>query len=428
MQLKRFDNILAMKSSSGAVLGFHAKNLEIAELSDELFQALSSPAEIQDPEITEQLANWNEEISDQVRTESAKHKIQSLSINVSQLCNLQCVYCAAGGDGTYGSPQKQISVQATIPQIEILMSRLSAGDVFNITFLGGEPFLYPQGIQLLAEYALLKAEEFSLKVKFNVITNGTLFNEHTVSLLNSISSQVTISLDGPAEINDLVRPQKSQKKGVTAQVLEGIELLLANRHNIPSIGVQGVFGTFNPHPMRSYLFYRELGVDWFDFHYDQENSDPVASSQFAQEMAEVGQLALATEGEAGLRKIKFFDQLFQQLDSKTRVENFCGSGKSYVVLDAKNRAFTCPWSVNNPAESVGNGVNLPIENLQPLKNSLISTNSCNDCWARFLCGGGCMWAHKKATGDRHKVDNVYCDRTRDLISAGISYYYQLRKV
>jgi uncharacterized protein len=427
MQMKRFDHILALKTPTGSVLGFHSKNLEVAELSEELFSSMSDLSQIQDQEMLDQLLTWNQEHSDQVRSEPIQLKIQSLSINVTQLCNLQCVYCAAGGDGTYGNPQKRISVEQTLPQIDLLMKRLTRGDSFNITFLGGEPLLYPQGILLLAEYAISNAESLGLQVKFNVITNGTLFSEETVSILNSIRSQVTISLDGPAEINDLVRPTKGQK-GVTDQVVKGIQFLVKNRKNIPSIGVQGVFGPYNRHPMKAYLFYRELGLDWFDFHYDQENSDAAASLQFAQELSEVGQLALSQEGEAGLRKIKFFDQLLHQLDSKTRIENFCGSGKSYLVLDAKNRAFTCPWSVNNPSEAVGQGLDLPVEKLQPIKNSLISTNNCNECWARFLCGGGCMWAHKKATGDRHQVDNVYCDRTRTLISAGISYYYQLRKV
>jgi uncharacterized protein len=424
MDIRRSDQIIALKMGDGEIIGFHSSNLEVAELSEELWETLTKPGK--DIEAEEQLQSWNEEVSPDVRSEKLRSQIQSLSINVTQLCNLQCVYCAAGGDGTYGNPQKKISVEKTIPQIELLMNRLTEGESFHITFLGGEPLLYAQGMKLIAEYAQNKAQERSLKLKFNTITNGTLFTEENIAILRSFHSNITLSLDGPPEINDQVRPSKGQK-GVTAQILQGLQRLNRNRESLGTVGVQGVFGPSNSNPLNSYLFYRGLGVDWYDFHFDQESNDLTASDQFAQEMAQVAQAAFEFGGETELRKIKFFDQIFDQLDSKKRIENYCGSGKTYLVLDAQNRAFVCPWAVNDASLAVGNGTDLSLEKLQPLKNSLISTNNCGNCWARYLCGGGCMWAHKKATGHQHQVDIVFCDRTRALISTGISYYYQLRK-
>jgi uncharacterized protein len=227
-------------------------------------------------------------------------------------------------------------------------------------------------------------------------------------------------------VNDVVRPTKTGASS-TDQVTEGINRLNQNRIGLGSVGVQGVFGPYNSKPLDAYKFYKSLGVDWFDFHFDQESSDVAASEQFTTDLIAIADLAIKEGGEPALRKIKFFNSLFNQLDQKSRVENFCGSGKSYIVLDAKNRAFTCPWAVNDVKLAVGSGTELIPEKLQPIKKSLISTNNCGDCWARHLCGGGCMWAHKKATGDQHRVDTVYCDRTRSLISSAISYYYSLRK-
>lgn len=424
MDIRRSDHIIALNTGAGEIIGFHSSNLEVAELSEELWETLANPG--QDPEAEEQLQSWNEEVSPDVRSENLRSQIQSLSINVTQLCNLQCVYCAAGGDGTYGNPQKKISVENTIPQIELLMNRLREGESFHITFLGGEPLLYAQGMKLIAEYAKTKAQEKNLQLQFNTITNGTLFTEENIALLKGFKSNITLSLDGPPEINDQVRPSKGQK-GVTEQILQGLQRINRNREGLGKIGVQGVFGPTNSTPLKSYLFYWGLGVDWYDFHFDQENNDLSASLQFSQEMALVAKAAFEFGGESELRKIKFFDQLFDQLDSKKRIENYCGSGKTYLVLDAQNRAFTCPWAVNDASLAVGSGTDLAVEKLQPLKNSLISTNNCGECWARFLCGGGCMWAHKKATGHQHQVDIVFCDRTRALISTGISYYYQVRK-
>jgi uncharacterized protein len=424
METRRSDQIVGLKTPHGNWIGFHTSNLEVAELSEELWQTIDNPEF--DPEAQEQLLAWNQEISDTVKSEDQIKKIQSLSINVTQLCNLQCVYCAAGGDGTYGSPQAKITVEKTIPQIGLLMDRLSEGEAFRITFLGGEPLLYAQGMKALADYALEKAQQRKIQLRFNTITNGTLLTRENIEILRSFHSQITISLDGPAEINDRVRPSKNQR-ATTEQILEGLKLLNQNRDGLGPVSVQGVFGPYNPYAYQSYLFYRELGVDRFDFHFDQESQDRKASQKFVEEMQKVADEAFQTGGEKALRQIQFFNQLFHQLDTQTRIENYCGSGQSYVVLDARNRAFQCPWAVNDPKSAVGNETELLAEKLQTRKNSLISTNNCQDCWARFLCGGGCMWAHQMATGDRHKVDIVFCDRTRSLISIGISYYYQIRK-
>ncbi|PIS12135.1 MAG: radical SAM/SPASM domain-containing protein [Bdellovibrio sp. CG10_big_fil_rev_8_21_14_0_10_47_8] len=424
MEQRRWNNILATKIPTGQVIGFHARNMDVAELSEELWQTMLDPQF--DGDALEQLKSWDLEKSSEVRDQNMKSKIQSLSINVTQICNLQCTYCAAGKDGTYGRPEKKISVEKTIPQIALLMDRLSTGDTFNITFLGGEPLLYPEGLQLIADYAKEKAQEKSLRVKFNIITNGTLFNEKTIRVLESFQSQITLSLDGPAEINDIVRPSKGSK-GVTEKILEGLKLLVQHRENLGPIIIQGVFGPYNKTPLRSYLFYRELGADQYDFHFDNESSDVAASEQFVADFHQIARLALQQGGESSLRKIKFFDQMFRQLDAKYRLENFCGSGKSYLVLDAKNKAFNCPWAVNDLQLAVGSETDLRPERMQTIRNSLISVNNCGDCWARHLCGGGCMWAHKQATGDKHQVDPIFCDRTRSLISLAISYYYQVRK-
>ena len=43
MELRRYKDILAIKSPQGDMVGFHARNMEVAELSSELWAALQSP-------------------------------------------------------------------------------------------------------------------------------------------------------------------------------------------------------------------------------------------------------------------------------------------------------------------------------------------------------------------------------------------------
>lgn len=426
MEFRRWNDILALKTDHGKVIGFHSRNLEVAELTEDVWNTMRW--ELSRPELEEafeQLQGWNQEDSSTEQVPSQISKVKSVSINVTQVCNLQCVYCAAGKDGTYGRPEKRISVEKTIPQLALMMDRLDEGENFNVTFIGGEPLLYPEGIRLICEYVSQKAAEKKLLWKFSVTTNGTQFSDENIELLNSFGFYITISLDGPPEINDQIRFSKGQK-GVTHQVAEGVARLMKNRTAIAAVGFQGVYGAHNTNAYKAFEYFMELNADWMDFQYDNENSDNLSSLQFEAEMAKIAATALRAGGEAGLRKIRFFDNIFRNLDEQTKIWSYCGSGKTLAVIDAKNNVFTCPWAVNDMSLRASSADNFNVESLQTLKSPLIETNSCQSCWAKHLCGGGCMWAHKKATGNSHSPDPIFCHRMRSLILLAISYYYQLR--
>jgi len=418
------NNILAIRSPSGRVVGFHAGNLDIARLSAEAWEATSSQA---NTEALQALTEWDQEETqkDAQKTKPAKHQVRSLTVNVNQVCNLQCVYCAAGGDGSFGDPVKKISIEKTLPQIRFFLNKLEVGSTFRLTFLGGEPLLYPEGIEMIADYAQSLAQEKGIQIQFVVVTNGTQFHEKTISLLKKIKANITISIDGAAPINDQIRPTKGGK-GSTELVIQGLQNLLQHKSELGRVGLSGVFGAMNKDVVSAYKFYRQFQVDWFDFTFDHTEVRPEISEIFAKGLADVAALAYEMGGEKELRKIKLFDTYFEILDSKVGTENYCGAGKSYFMIDARNNLYTCPWLVGQKNEIVGTGETLFVEKLKPYQEPLIEKNGCQDCWARFICGGGCMYMHQNKTGDKHQVDQNFCERTRYLITVAILYYEQSR--
>lgn len=437
IQLRRHKDIVAFRFGAEAPTAFHSRNLEVAEVSEELWQRLiptefqiSEPVEMNvensDDEILRTTEEWLKEENPEIQSGKVDFGIRSLTLNVTQICNLHCTYCAAGGDGSYGDPIKKISIEKTLPQIQFFMEKLSAGQSFHISFLGGEPLLYPEAIQIIGEYALALAKEKNITVSFKVTTNGTVFTEKTVMVLKAIKSNVVISIDGPAEINDRVRPQKN-KQPITGKIVEGIEFLLQQRDQLGSVGVHGVFNQNNMEIEKAYDFYLSLGVDWFEFTYAVDEHNPAYNNQYMQKMAIIANKAWLKGGEKELRKISNFNTYFKLLDEQRRVENHCGSGKSLLVVDARNRLYSCPWTVGRSDEQMGEGTQLNTDRMDVLKESLIEKNDCGSCWARFLCGGGCMFIHQGKTGNKHKKDPEFCERTRYLVSLSIMYYKRSRE-
>ena len=70
----------------------------------------------------------------------------------------------------------------------------------------------------------------------------------------------------------------------------------------------------------------QSAVDWIDFTYDHHNSETAVSNEYLKEMTELAAQVFLKDGEKGLRKIRFFDTYFEQLDTQSRSENFGKSG------------------------------------------------------------------------------------------------------
>lgn len=423
MEFRHYKDIVALKLENRAPLAFHARNLEVAEISEELWAAMKESSSSL-PEL-EELKSWEAQENPDVKSASRSTSVRSLTINVTQICNLKCTYCAAGGDGTYGAAQTKISVEKTLPQLKFFLEKVPQGGSFHISFLGGEPLLYPEGIQAIASYVRSETSPRNISARFSIVTNGTLINENTLGVLKDIKADVTVSLDGPAEINDQVRPMKNGQ-GSTRQVTLGLAALVAAKSELGSLTLHGVFSRSNLEVLSAYRFFREFDVEKFEFTYSVEENSQDSNQEFIRQMNLIAAEAYQLGGEKELRKIALFDQYFRALDTQQKTENYCGAGKSFLMIDARNNLFTCPWDVGIKEEQVGFGTHLDEEKLRTYEDRLIEKNNCQKCWARFLCGGGCMFVHKKATGNKHLKDDQFCIRTRSLIATTLLYYTQSR--
>lgn len=422
MEMRRFKDILAIKEQGKHPVAFHARNLEVAEISEDIWNDLSS---IDTANSNLDLNAWQNEESSEVQSGQLGFGIRSLTVNVTQICNLKCEYCAAGGDGTYGDPTTKISIEKTLPQIKFFLDQLKPSSAFHISFLGGEPMLYPELIKSIADYTLELANEKSIKVSFKITTNGTLFTEKSLHQLVSFKPEVVISLDGTKEVQDKYRPSKNNQSTYD-QIISGMEVIQKNRQCIGRLALHGVYHKANVDIVAAYELFKSLNVDWFEFTYAVAEDDVDSNVEYVEQMRRIAELAYASGGETELRKIQNINHYFKLLDSQKRLENHCGAGKSFLVVDAKNKFYTCPWLVGKNDEVVGQDIDLNYDKLQFYQEALVVKNKCEACWARNLCGGGCMFIHESKTGKKDIKNTQFCDRTRQLIATSILYYEKCR--
>jgi uncharacterized protein len=450
MEIRRHKDIIAFRptdseidgltrpQTNSNIIAFHARNLEIAEVSPEVFKKMSlidlTNGSIPAPldfgfrsESTQALEAWEAQESPEVKTGKLNFGVRSINLNVTQICNLKCHYCAAGGDGTYGDPVTRISIEKTLPQLKYLLEKVPTGRRFHISFVGGEPFLYPEALRAIFHYTQEVGKSLGVEVLYTVTTNGTLFTDDTIAMLKDMKFNITISLDGAPNINDVVRPSKDGRSS-TAMTVAGLKKLNSIRSSLASMGISGVFSKENQDLLSAYEFFQSLEPDWMEFNFAYDENSPEFQKKYLQQMDQIAADLWENGGEESLRKLRTFDLYYKLLDNQQQVENHCGSGKSFLMIDARNQMFPCVWSPTDKSELVGKDLNLRPELMENLQKPLIELNNCQTCWARYICGGGCMYVNKVHGKNKHDKNNLFCERTRHLILTAFTYYKRSREL
>ena len=424
MKLNRYKDILAIKTETGKVVGFHSRNLQVAHLDEPVWAALSSEA-LPEGEVGDEIQAWNSEVDPNATDFDLPQAVRSLAINIAQVCNLKCTYCAAGGDGSYGDPMKDADLDTLYEQIRMLLHDVPAGEAFSIRFFGGEPLVVPQAVKSIARFAKLQVAGRGIDLRFSLTTNGTLVTPEIARMLASFNCHVTVSIDGPPEVNDISRPTASGR-GSSKLVLRGLENLRAVRHELGSLAAGAVFGKHHQGVLATYKFLQPFDLDTIKFDFAAEDGDAEASQNYSRELMATADEAFRSGGEAELRRINLFDMYFSALDRQKRSHNHCGAGKSHLQVDTRGRMSVCQWWVNLPEEEIGRGLQIDHQKLEHYRDRLVDLNDCGGCWARHLCGGGCMFVNRVKNGDKHKKDNEYCSRTRNTIAKAVELYAEAR--
>ena len=168
---------------------------------------------------------------------------KTIVLKPTMACNLNCKYCyeSRHNEGKYSGAgfsddelhDRIILFAKVFPQSDILWM-----------FHGGEPLI--TGIDYFKKFIATLREankNFGVNYQFAIQTNATLLNENWIGLieknLDLMSERVvSISLDGPPEINDAARVTK-QGKSSFAAVTEAMNIINAADLNYTTISVVG---------------------------------------------------------------------------------------------------------------------------------------------------------------------------------------------
>ncbi len=357
-----------------------------------------------------------------------------LILNISQTCNLACIYCY-GDEGEYGKAG-YLSTERAYQIIDWFIDNSGATNALAISFFGGEPLLNFPIIQKCVEYSQQKAKDRGKKISFGVTTNGTLLTHAIAKWLKNNKIQLNLSYDGY-----LQQQQRKYKNGSSSHPdLEKAIAILRDLYGA-NFKITTTLATDTADIDAIRREHYTIGCNRFQIRraspvhtVDTENTEKYAQLNTILNSDEM-LTALLDDIERQFSKIYLsiknrnwqiendFKKIFSILATKKKRHYYCGAGKGLLSVNTEGYVYPCHRFIGHP--DYGMGI---IENFDPAARDFYFSRqvdtilTCSTCWARYFCGGGCLYENMKGSDSIPTQSAFYCTIQKKTIETAIRLF------
>ncbi len=352
--------------------------------------------------------------------------IHALSLAIAQKCNLGCSYCYAQ-QGEFGGTAKNMPAKTANEAVDLLLAGAAPGARLNLAFLGGEPLVNRSVLQSATRRAAELAERRGLTLTFSITTNGTLLSAADGDFFEAFGFAVTVSLDGPREVHDTLRMYKGGQ-GSFDRIMQNVQPLLSRQRRM-QVSARVTVTPKNLSLRRTLDNFISAGFHSVGF--SPMLSAPNGSGEMQADDLEVmlGEMIdcgreFERRSAAGER-YPFANMLnaMREIEKGTHRPYPCGAGAGYFGVSTDGDLAACHRFVGDSDGRMGSlstGVDAKRRSEWLADRHVHRQQPCRDCWARYLCGGGCH--HEVIRRGRPACDYIrgwlhYCLETYLRMSA-----------
>lgn len=323
--------------------------------------------------------------------------LNALSLAIAQKCNLGCSYCYAR-EGAFGGEPKSMDQSTAFRAVDVLFRDAIPGHGLTLTFLGGEPLANRSVLRATTERAAAMAAARGLTVQFSITTNGTLLSEDDADFFERYGFAVTVSMDGSQAVHDRLRPFKNGR-GSYDVVLSRVRPLLARQRRMQvSARVTVTPRNLDLHDTLDEL----LALGFHSVGFSPMLSSPTGVDQMGSTDLERMLEQMIACGEEFERRLYEglrypFTNLvnaLREIHNGTHRPYACGAGAGYLGVSADGQLSACHRFVGDPdghgqLGTLESGVDRARQSTWLRERHVHRQEPCRQCWARYLCGGGC---------------------------------------
>ncbi|MGM0501856.1 MAG: radical SAM protein [Bacillota bacterium] len=335
---------------------------------------------------------------------------------LSSECNLNCKYC-------YAENEQHLYLEENNAEtaVDFLIKNACKlkKDKITINFHGvGEPTLNQKVLKKIYCYANQKARNANLKVEFKITTNGVM-NQQLRKWLSKNMSLVIVSWDGWEDIQNNQRAHSNLNS--YKQVKETVNLLIKNNTNV---GIRTTVTNENVSDLAEWTkFLADIGVDYVS--YEPVN---ISGASFENGVEDISSKAFVSNYlKAKQIENKYgINVYYSTLELEQPIYYHCGAYGTNFVLTPKGEVSLCYEVFTKEHDKAdlfivgevnGERVEINKHKLEQLKSSATAErNKCNNCFAHYHCGGGCLLkrSFSKARSTEKSVKNK-CQINKQLL-------------
>ena len=359
--------------------------------------------------------------------------LQTIVLNVTNQCNLSCQYCYEFGEDKVATPEgkpKFMEWETAKSSVEYLFAESQGRKSIHITFFGGETLMNFPLLKRVVEYSRSRAEELQVKLDFSLTTNATLLTPAIIEYLAENAIGVTVSMDGPKEMQDKFRVF-SNGRGSYDIIKPKVQNLLANHKTRPiAARVTMTSGAMDVRKIYQHLKH-ELGFYEVGFapvttspnrlySINEPGMDSVLE-QFSELADEYLEYALRGEHHGFSNVSDTLSELHQGVNKSLP----CGAGLGMVGVGPSGDIAPCHRFVDSDEHVLGNvttGMDKEKQNAFLTRGNIDTKYDCHECWARPLCAGGCHHEAFVRYGDTGHANLHYCDWIRTWTNKCLEVY------
>jgi uncharacterized protein len=359
--------------------------------------------------------------------------LQTIVLNVTNQCNLSCQYCYEFGEDKVATPEgkpKFMEWETAKSSVDYLFAESQGRKSVHITFFGGETLMNFPLLKHVVAYARTRAEELKVKIDFSLTTNATLLTPTIIDYLAENAIGVTVSMDGPKEMQDKFRVF-SNGRGSYDIIRPKVENLLARHRTRPiAARVTMTSGAMDVKKIYQHLKH-ELGFYEVGFapvttspnrlySINEPGMDSVLE-QFNELADEYLEFALRGEHHGFSNVSDTLSELHQGVNKSLP----CGAGLGMVGVGPSGDIAPCHRFVDSDQHVLGNvttGIDRDKQNDFLTRGNIDTKYDCHECWARPLCAGGCHHEAFVRYGDTGHANLHYCDWIRGWTDKCLQVY------
>ena len=352
-------------------------------------------------------------------------QLDTVLIKTASRCNIDCSYCYVyqGPDTTWRAQPKRMRQDVLTAVRDRLIEQAKRQRVgFAIVLHGGEPLLL--GLKDLA--ALLRGLRESLPPQsypMSIQTNGTLLSHDFLALFAETNTSVSVSIDGPLEVNNLARLDH-RGKSTFEETMRGI--LLLSEHSESASLFAGTLSVIQPsvRPRLVYEFLKSLDTPSIDFLLQDGNHDRLppgkehfASIEYGQWLVGLLDLYLADPSPVPIRIV---DDMIKLCLGGTSQKEGQGNGRYGILIVEtngeirKNDTLRTSFEGADKFNSNWNVASTPFSHVLSSTEYNAYTqmqaptcSTCRRCQLFSICGGG-MPLYRWGAGRGYDNPSIYC--------------------